>query len=102
MKVKTDENSSKSYERITFQSLAKVLAERNLENYLEEITENILANHYPKSLGSCKGVLCWSVADVTSWILSLKFLEPKKEQIAIALEQECINGIMFISLVKLS
>jgi hypothetical protein len=102
MKMKTDEKSSKSHERITFQSLAKVLAERDLENYLEEITENILANPFPKSLGSCKGVLCWSVADVTLWILSLKFLEPKNEQIAIALEQECINGMILIHLTNIA
>jgi hypothetical protein len=88
-----EESSGKSHERIriTFQSLAKDLAERNLEDYLEEITENILAN--PKLMGNHRGVMSWSVADVTSWILTLKFLELKNEQIAFALEQECINGI---------
>jgi hypothetical protein len=90
-----EESSGKSHEmiRITFQSLAKDLAERNLEDYLEVITENILAN--PKSLGNHKGVMSWSVADVTAWILSLKFLESKNEQIAFALEQECVNGIYY-------
>lgn len=93
--------SKNAVERVTFESLAKSIADHGFVEHLEEITDNIVNPGYKFAKEIKKRVIDWSVRDVTEWIMTLNFLKPDNEHIASSLEQECVNGmsLMDISLV---
>ena len=66
--------------------LAKDFAIRNLQSHLDDVLSVIA--HGDDWTGS----VSWSVAQVTSWILSLSFIRPDNEQIAQMLANECVDG----------
>lgn len=98
---KSDSLNGNQTERVTFESLAKSIADHGFVDHLEEITDNIVNPGYKFHKENKKRVFDWSVRDVTEWLLSLNFLRPDSENIARSLEQECVNGmaLMDVSLV---
>lgn len=90
---KNDVPRNNNVERVTFESLAKSIADHGFVDHLEEITENIINPEYKFAKENKKKVIDWSVKDVTDWLLSLTFLSPANDQIAFYLEQECVNGM---------
>ena len=87
--------------RVTFELLAKSIADHGFVEHLEEITANIINPGYAFMKENKKRVIDWSIRDVTEWIMSLVFLKPDNDHIARSLEQECVNGmaLMDISLI---
>jgi uncharacterized protein YihD (DUF1040 family) len=85
------------FERVTFESLAKNVAEHGFEDHLEEITREILKSKLTsRNMKVKRTVQDWSVRDCCDWIMTLKFLRPSNQLISQAFEMECVNGIAMI------
>ena len=82
-----------SPDRVTFESLAKSIADHGFVDHLEEIAANIVNPVYRLPADFKKRVIDWTIQDVTEWIGSLNFLTPDNNFIARSLEQECVNGM---------
>jgi hypothetical protein len=95
---KADQARTGYTERITFESLARSIADHGFVEHLEEITANIINPGQKFAKENRKRVIDWSVREVTEWIMSLGFLKPENGHIAHSLEQECVNGMALIDI----
>lgn len=95
---KNDVSRNSYVERVTFESLARSVADHGYVNHLEEMTANIINPEYKFARENKKKVINWSVKDVTEWILSLDFLSPHNEHISRFLENECVNGMALMDM----
>eukprot|EP01039_Chlorochromonas_danica_P004755 gene4755-5212_t len=95
-------NSNPDYEQQALQNedlqrVLKQLARWNLEEFMGEISYNIFSEKF-LYIRKLQGIHHWTIAKLKDWISSLSFLYPHHKQVRDIIEQECIDGDVFMNL----